>query len=144
MAQSMSEGDDIIAGINITPLVDIVLVILVIFVVTASFVLKSTVPVNLPQAASAEESAGALIALVVTEKGELYIDGRPASLDEIPGAVDTVRRRLAGTGKAPSAIVSADTSSRYGDFATIVDRLRLAGVTDIALDTRPPDAKAGR
>jgi biopolymer transport protein TolR len=139
VASSPMDSDEMITGINITPLVDIVLVILIIFIVTASFVLKSSVPVELPRAASAQESPAGLIALTVTRDGALYINGREGGLDEIPAAVAAASARLPAGAAGPSAVISADVAARYGDFATLVDRLRLAGVVDIALDTQPPE-----
>ena len=56
MAASTQQEDDIISGINVTPLVDIILVVLIIFIVTASLVLRNNIPVELPQAQSAEKS----------------------------------------------------------------------------------------
>ena len=141
MAHGTSDGDDIISGINVTPLVDIVLVILIIFIVTAAFVFRNTIPLDLPQAASAEsdtETTG-LLNLAVTEDGTLYLNGRPGSLDDLPGVVADAREKLRGTGRRVTAFVSADVKADYGNFAAVVDRLRIEGVSDIALDTQPPE-----
>jgi len=141
MAHTSSDGDDIISGINVTPLVDIVLVILIIFIVTAAFVFRNTIPLDLPQAASAESEAetSGLLNLAVTEDGTLYINGRPGSLDQLPQTVREARARLEGTGRKITAFISADVKADYGNFAAVVDRLRLEGVSDIALDTQPPE-----
>ncbi|MDY0061783.1 MAG: biopolymer transporter ExbD [Myxococcota bacterium] len=140
MASQISDQDEIIAGINITPLVDIILVVLIIFIVTASFVLRSKIPVDLPAAQSAESSAGGLLNLAITREGVLYINGQPSTLDGLPAAVAEARARQ---GERPvSAFISADVQAQYGAFAAAVDRLRVEGVLDIALDTRPPDQAA--
>jgi biopolymer transport protein ExbD len=136
MAQTSQDSEEIISGINVTPLVDIVLVLLIIFIVTASFVLKSKIPIELPKAATGEASQGGLLNLAVDREGQLYINGQASDIDGIPRAVEEARARL-----APSAVltafVSADQRASYGAFAAVVDRLRQAGVSDIALDTMP-------
>ena len=75
MAASMQDHDEIISGINVTPLVDIVLVILIIFIMTASVIFKSGIPMDLPQAQTAEEKAAGLLNLGISEAGVLYING---------------------------------------------------------------------
>ena len=142
MASQSQESEEIITGINVTPLVDIILVVLVIFIVTASFVLRSSIQVNLPRAQTAEESNPGLLNLAVTSDGALYINGKPGSIDGIAAAVAEAKRLQPG--RQASAFVSADVSARYGVFAAVVDRLRVEGVSDIVLDTRPPEVAAGQ
>ncbi|RME24938.1 MAG: biopolymer transporter ExbD [Deltaproteobacteria bacterium] len=139
-ASGSGDEEDIISGINVTPLVDIVLVILIIFMVTASLVMRTNVPVELPKAMSAEQSAQGLINLAVTRDGKLYANGRPAELEDIPALVAEARRKAAESGAKVTAFISADVGTPYGRFATVLDRLRVEGVTDIALDTQPVEA----
>ncbi len=141
MAHGTQDNDDIISGINVTPLVDIVLVILIIFIVTASFVFRNTMDMQLPRSASAEQRTGGLLNLALTADGELLIDGQPAAERDIAAAVRNARDELdrKGAGGEVSAFVSADVATQYGRFARVVDRLRLAGVAEIALDTQPLD-----
>ena len=87
MAASTQQEDDIISGINVTPLVDIILVVLIIFIVTASLVLRNNIPVELPRAQTAEQSVEGLISLAITADGELYLNGRPGTLGDIPALV---------------------------------------------------------
>ncbi len=143
MAASTQNDDDIISGINVTPLVDIILVVLIIFIVTASLVLRNNIPVELPKAQSAEQSVDGLINLAVTSEGELYLNGRPGTLEEIPALVAEARRKVHNGGGKVSAFISADVQARYGKFAEVVDRLRVEGVADIALDTQPPEVAEG-
>lgn len=137
MAMTTQDQDDIIAGINVTPLVDIVLVILIIFIMTASVIFRSSLPLSLPQAASAEKTPVGLLNLGITASGALYVNGQPRRLDELPAAVADARRRAGTRGEKVSAFVSADVKAPYGLFAQVVDRLRLEQVEDIALDTQP-------
>jgi len=139
MAHGTQDNDDIISGINVTPLVDIVLVILIIFIVTASFVFKPAIEMQLPEAQTGQQATAGLLNLAITPDGTLYINGQPSSVDEIPKAVDDARAAsLARDEHAKvNAFVAADVKTQYGAFAGVVDRLRLAGVTEIALDTQP-------
>jgi biopolymer transport protein ExbD len=139
MAASYQQDDDVISGINVTPLVDIILVVLIIFIVTASLVLRHNIPVELPRAQTAEQSVAGLVNLAVTSEGELYLNGRPGTLDDLPALVAEARQKAKDNGGKVSAFISADKQARYGKFAEVIDRLRLEGVDDIALDTRPPE-----
>ena len=137
--QTQLDQDEIIAGINVTPLVDVAFVVLIIFIVTASVVLKDNIPVDLPQAQTAEDSKSGLLNVGITSKGSIYINGNPGSLDVIAEAVRLARLQLEGQGQQLTAFISADVKAEYGKFAQVVDRLRMEGVVDIALDTQPMD-----
>jgi len=139
MAASTQNDDEIISGINVTPLVDIILVVLIIFIVTASLVLRNNIPVDLPQAQTSEQSVEGLINLAVTSEGELYLNGRPGKIEDIPAVVAEARQKVKDNGGKVSAFISADVQARYGKFAEVIDQLRLEKVTDIALDTKPPE-----
>jgi len=113
MAASTQNDDEIISGINVTPLVDIILVVLIIFIVTASLVLRNNIPVELPQAKTAEQSVEGLINLAVTADGELYLNGRPGTLEDIPALVAEARQKVEEKGGKVSAFISALTLQKY-------------------------------
>ena len=146
MAQGSWGGagdDELIGGVNITPIVDVCLTLLVVFIVTASQVVNRSMPVNLPKAASAESSPPSILNVAIARNGDVFINGAPARLEDIPGQVEAARARVASTGAEArlAAFVSADVDAPYGKFAEAVDKLRLAGVNDIALDTQPPTSE---
>ncbi len=132
--------DELIGGVNVTPIVDVCLTLLVVFIVTASQVVNRSMPVNLPRAASAESSPPSILNVAIARNGDVFINGAPARLDDIPGQVEAARARAVAAGGDPklAGFVSADVDAPYGKFAEAVDKLRIAGVTDIALDTQPP------
>jgi biopolymer transport protein ExbD len=141
MASTQLEDDDEpISGINVTPLVDVVLVLLIIFIVTASFLLKSAIPIELPASATAEQRPQSLVAVTVSRGGEIFVNGTPGTFDDLRVAVERAAAAKGGDLRAVEAFVSADVGAQYGLFARVIDRLRLQGVTSIALDTRPEDA----
>lgn len=134
-------SDDLVTGVNITPIVDVMLVLLIVFLVTSSLIISRSIQLEVPRAATGSESAVGLLALVVSDRGELFVNGQPARLEDIPAAVASARQRL-DPGQKLSGFVSADVKAPYGRFAEVVDRLRQEGVTDIALDTRPVENAA--
>jgi len=131
--------DELIGGVNVTPIVDVCLTLLVVFIVTASQVVNRSMPVNLPKAATSESAPPSILNIAIARDGAIFLNGAPGRLQDIPRAVEEARGRAAGTeaeGKL-AGFVSADVDAPYGKFAEAVDQLRLAGVTDIALDTQP-------
>ena len=142
MAGSWGGGgeDELIGGVNVTPIVDVCLTLLVVFIVTASQVVNRSMPVNLPRAATAESAPPSILNVAIAKDGAVFLNGAPGRLEDIPAAVAAARARAVQAG-APEAklagFVSADVEAPYGKFAEAVDQLRLAGVTDIALDTQP-------
>src|SRR5437868_15532485 len=75
MAGQIQDEDDAITGINVTPLVDITLVLLIIFMVTATYIVKQTIEVELPRAAHGGETVSTTFALVVTKDGKFFLNG---------------------------------------------------------------------
>jgi len=133
------DRDELITGINVTPLVDVAFVVLIIFIVTASLVLKDNIPVDLPEAETGEKTNPGLLNVAITATGQIHINGKPASLAALPRAVEEARSEARRRGRQVSAFIAADVNSEYGAFASVVDRLRALGVTDVALDTKPAE-----
>lgn len=138
MAGSYGGGDesDLISGVNITPIVDVCLTLLIVFIVTASAIVNRSMPVQLPKAATAESAPPSILNIAISRTGEVFLNGAPGRLEDIARAVEEARARATAEAKL-AGFVSADVEAPYGKFAEAVDRLRLAGVTDIALDTQP-------
>ena len=123
------EGDDdLITGINVTPLVDIVLALLLIFMVTASYIVRAAIEVELPRAASAAEAAGTTLAVVITRQGEVFLDGVRRSEREL----GELARAAAARGDV-RAVVSADRAALHGSVVRVIDVLKGAGVTRFAI-----------
>ena len=130
MAAFATESDDEIVGINVTPLVDIVLVLLIIFMVTANFIVRETVEVDLPRAAHGGETLQGLVNIVVDQDGKLYFDG--AEVDEAE-----LQRRVAEQlkkDKDSRAIISADQKLPYGQVMHLIDVVKGQGISKFALN----------
>lgn len=128
--------DDGIVGINVTPLVDIMLVLLIIFMVTATYIVKPSIEVELPSAASGGESVDTTISLVIGKKGRLFLDGK--QVDE--AAIAEICREKSKENPEIQAIIAADTKAMHGSVVRIIDIIRLNGVTKFAININPAAA----
>ena len=139
MAGAAQDNDDEeITGINITPMVDVMLVLLVIFMVTANFIVRETVEVDLPKAANGGETVQGLVNVVLDKDGKLFFDG--AEVDE-KGLVAKVRESLAKD-KETRAIISADQSLDYGRVMRLIDVVKGEGIAKFALNIQKSAAPA--
>jgi biopolymer transport protein ExbD len=124
------DDDDLIADINVTPLVDVVLVLLIIFMVTATYIVRAQIEVDLPRAAHGGESTGTILSVIVTKDGELYLDGVKKTEEEL---VAQTKAAVAKDGEAARAIISADKAAYHGAVVRAIDLVRGAGVTKFAI-----------
>jgi biopolymer transport protein ExbD len=134
MAQVSNATDEEIIGINVTPLVDVVLVLLVVLMVTAGYIASKAIPVDLPQAATGETVPQTII-LSIDERGTVFADGTEVADAEL-------RQRIAAAKKAKPdlrAVIAADGRATHRSVVRVVDLLRQENVTEFALDVRPED-----
>jgi biopolymer transport protein TolR len=139
MAASVEEHGDEITGINVTPLVDITLVLLIIFMVTATYVVKEAIEVDLPRAASGGQTVGPTLAFALDREGRLFVDGAPATPEAARAAV---RAAVARSAEA-RAIISADRSVSHGRVVEVIDLLKREGLTRFAIDVERAETGAG-
>lgn len=126
-------GDDIVAEINITPLTDIFLVLLIIFMVTSSVIATQGKEVALPEAAVAAQSPQG-VTVTVTADDEIAVDGSVVPLDQLEG---TLRTALEGA-REKVVVLRGDRAVELGRAVGILDTAQRAGATGIALATQPP------
>lgn len=130
MAGGFQSDDDVISGINVTPLVDVVLVLLIIFLITAPVLYQSAIKVKLPSAKTGEEAQKSPLEFSITKEGELSLGKDKLDWSQL-GA------RLAAFGPSAAeqtAIISADEATPHGTVVRLMDSLRQAGVTRFALN----------
>jgi len=137
MAQRAEDGSELISGINVTPLVDIVLVLLVVTMVTAGYMVSQSIPVELPHAATSETGRSPLT-ITLSADGTTYVDGKRVSADDLGRRV-----RDARSAGADKAMIAADGSVPHRRVIRVVDTLRGAGIIQLAFDVQPEDV-AGR
>ena len=118
-----------IDGINVTPMVDITLVLLIIFMVTATFVADSGLKVNLPKATTTEAAATASLTVTMAKDGRMHLMKDP--VDDHGLASNLAREAKLNPGVRVT--LAADRSLPYGDVVRILDLIKAAGITRVAL-----------
>jgi biopolymer transport protein ExbD len=133
MAAEIQNGDgedEAIATINIIPFVDIVLVLLIIFMLTSAAIVKASLKVELPKAASAGESVESTLNIVLTKEGVLYLNGEATSERGLAHFV----RQEAQKNPELQAVIAADKVSEYGRVVAVIDLVKQNGVKAFALN----------
>jgi biopolymer transport protein ExbD len=115
--------------LDMTPMLDVVFIMLIFFIVTTSFVKESGVTVSMPQAESASKQENTNIFIAITAEGEVWIDRRPVD----PRAVRVIVARLHADNPEGSVIIQADEEAATGRLVDVMDQVRLAGVEGIAI-----------
>jgi len=120
-----------IAEINMTPFVDIVLVILVIFMVTATFVSQGKIPLNLPQATNAEnhQDEKKPITLSLNESGDLYYDDVALSLDDLDAKIARIRE------SEPHILLRSDAKTPFEYVVKVIDICKKHRISTFAIQT---------
>ena len=114
-------------------MLDVVFIMLIFFIVTASFVKESGVDVNKPVAATAERKERGNILIAITEQGQIWIDKRPVD----PRAVQANIERLHAENPQGAVIIQADTNSKNGALVQVMNAARSAGVFDVSIAATP-------
>jgi biopolymer transport protein ExbD len=133
------QRDEMIAGINVTPLVDIVLVLLIVFMVTAKMVVSPAVPLDLPEAKKGEEVQTVFV-VSLPKGGGLLVDGEEVPRNEL---LQHAKEALAQTPDL-RAVMQVDGDVAHRDVIGVLDVLKDAGIAKIAFGTSWPDAPAAR
>ena len=137
MAGGVSEdNDEIITAINVTPLVDIMLVLLIIFMLTANLIDNPPIEVDLPEASTGEASEPTTVGLVLTEDGTIYLNGSPTDEDGLRAFIPGVVKDDPKT----QAIISADENVSHGEVIRLIDIIRQLGLFRFALNIDPAAA----
>jgi biopolymer transport protein TolR len=134
MAFSPQDSDEPITQINVVPLVDIMLVLLIIFMLTASFISTPSVPVNLPKAYTANPTAPASQALVLNIQGELFYQNQKVKKEDL----SRMLREQTVINPELRIVLSADALVTHGKVVELLDLVRQAGVTKVALGVAAP------
>jgi biopolymer transport protein ExbD len=132
MAGSSSLNDDDfepISAINVTPFVDVVLVLLVIFMVTAPMIFKDVLQIQLPKAAVQSTQTSTSFGVVVTKDGQILINGQAVDEQGLQAEV----RKVLSTNAQVQALISADTDSKHGDLVRAIEWVQSAGVRSFAI-----------
>jgi biopolymer transport protein ExbD len=125
------ERKDAIQDINISPLIDMVFILLIFFMVSTTFVKDMKLDLNRPAASTATTASTKAVRIYIDSVGDIYLDGEPVRVWVIQSRI---RDLLAGsTGK--SVLVVTDDGVQAGRLVEVVDQVRLAGATDVGVAT---------
>jgi biopolymer transport protein ExbD len=127
------ESGGMIVDINVTPLVDITLVLLIIFMVTATYIVSPSIKVDLPKAASGSDQAKTTLALTLSKDHSMYLNGERSS---DPAVVKFITESLPGNPDL-QAVIAADTVVPHGDVVHLIDLVKRAGVHRFAINVDP-------
>lgn len=122
-------------SINVVSLIDVVLLLLIFFMLSTTFVAQPGITVNLPKSESQAPTGSQDIIVAVTAGGELYVNEQRVTLDTLAERL----RRLLAEKPAPVVVVKADEAIRHGLVVSIMDVAKQVGAQRIAIATRPRD-----
>jgi len=128
-----------LADINITPLVDVVLVLLIIFMLTAP-ILQSGIDVDVPKTKTVKEITEERLVISIDKQQRVFLGNDPININLI---ADTLRRKVRDP-QHQSIFLRADENVPFGAFATVMDALKQAGITNVSIVTQPLNANAGK
>jgi biopolymer transport protein ExbD len=119
-----------IVGINVTPMVDVVLVLLVIMMVSATYIVSQSLKVELPKAQSSDEAVASVAAVTVQKGGALYFNQEP--VDE--KALIAKLQKAVAENPEVNLIVSADRAATHGEVVHVIDVAKIEGITRFAIN----------
>ena len=130
---SFEEGEE--NDVDLTPMIDIVFIMLIFFIVTASFVKEAGIDVNRPGAVTAERKEKASILIAIAENGEIWIDKRSVDVRAVRANIE----RLRAENPQGAVVIQADKNSKNGLLVKVMDAARLAGVENVSLAAETPN-----
>lgn len=125
--------EDLISGINVTPLVDVTLVLLIIFMVTAKIIVSQGMPMDLPKAASGEELQ-MVFSVELSADGQTRVDSQGVPSDE---AISDLAKKAHLKNKDLRAVIRADKKVEHGRVIHVLDLLKQSGIAKIAFAVSP-------
>ena|SRR5580700_3296494 len=134
MAGGAQDTDEGITGINVTPLVDVTLVLLIIFMVTTKIVMNQTVPLDLPKAAKGTSDLQVIFSIILSADGRTFVDSKQVANDD---AILPIARDKGVEHPDLRAVIKADAAVTHGRVIHVLDLLKQASVNKIAFGVTP-------
>ena len=132
MPQLSRQTETSLSDINIVPFVDVVLVLLIIFMITAP-ILQSGIEVELPKTQTVKEITEDRLVITIDRAQRVYLGNEPVNIHQIG---QLVRERM-GNPQADAVFLRCDETVPFGSFATVVDELRQSGIQNVSVVTEP-------
>ncbi len=117
--------------INLTPMLDVVFIMLIFFIVTATFIKEAGIEVSRPLASTADEQGDASILVAISPSDEIWIDKRPVEPSAVPGVI----KRLHVENPKGSLVIQADQESTNDKLVIVMEAAKDAGIANVAIST---------
>lgn len=117
------------AVIDMTPMLDVVFIMLIFFIVTTSFVKEAGIDVNRPEASQASDQPSANIFIAITENGEVWMDRRMVDVERVAANLE----RLLAEQPSDMVVIQADRGARHGVVVQVMDQIKEAGIAQISI-----------
>ncbi len=115
--------------LDLTPMLDVVFILLIFFIVTTSFVKETGIDINRPSATTAEKKSQGNILIAINADGDIWIDNREIDIRAVRANIQTLKARYPQS----SVIIQSDKDARTGKLVKVMDQVRLAGVQNISI-----------
>jgi biopolymer transport protein ExbD len=129
MRKNYSTIEDEDSAIDMTPMLDIVFIMLIFFIVTTSFVKESGITVSRPSAQTAAEDKKGNIMVAIKPNGEIWIDKRAVDIRSVRANIEKLKAESPESG----VVLQADTDSKTGLLVKVMDQVRMAGISNISI-----------
>ncbi|MBI2382446.1 MAG: biopolymer transporter ExbD [Gammaproteobacteria bacterium] len=120
-------------GIDLTPMLDVIFIMLIFFIVTTSFIREAGIKVNRPSAKTAQKEEQATILVAISPQGEIWIDKQRVDIRGLRAAI----QRLKAQNPEAAVVIQADQNARAGLMVEAMDQARLAGVLNVSVAATP-------
>lgn len=121
------------SAIDLTPMIDVVFILLIFFIVTANFIKESGAEVSKPDAVTAERQEKASILIAIDEAGQIWMDKSQVSVQQVGPTI----QRLKAENPEGTIVIQADKSSKNGVLVKVLDQARALGISNVAISARP-------
>ncbi|MDQ2646592.1 MAG: biopolymer transporter ExbD [Myxococcota bacterium] len=129
-AVATGRGRGPIVGINVTPLVDVVLVLLIIMMVSATYIVSQSLKVELPKTASSDDTVSKTYVVTITKDGKYFFNDRPISKESLANELRAAQK----SEKDPSLVITADQGALHGQVVNVIDLAKVHGITKFAIN----------
>ncbi len=129
-AVATGRGRGPIVGINVTPLVDVVLVLLIIMMVSATYIVSQSLKVELTKTASSDDTVSKTYVVTITKDGKYFFNDRPISKESLANELRAAQK----SEKDPSLVITADQGALHGQVVNVIDLAKVHGITKFAIN----------
>jgi biopolymer transport protein ExbD len=127
---SVRGGRQPIVGVNVTPLVDVVLVLLIIMMVSATYIVSQSLKVELPKTASSDDTVSKTYVVTITKDGKYFFNDRVIAKESLASELRNAQK----SAKDLSLVITADQNALHGQVVNVIDLAKVEGITKFAIN----------